>query len=192
MITCFHRIIFFLESYDGSAFFLYILEWLIFIIILKIESWILKTIWNTEMSTPQFNTSVPHKDHSFSVPKILQFNTKNLSVQHQNPLSSTPKTSQFHTPLSPFSVLNWRVLSVELKIVFNWGLCWTEGFSVWNWEVCGTECFWCNWGDGTEGQKSHGIQVPLPIPGFESWKGVAFLNSNIIFGTSGPDLCFQS
>ena len=32
---------------------------------------------------PQFNTSVPHKDHTFSAPEIPQFNT---------PLSSTPKT----------------------------------------------------------------------------------------------------
>ena len=67
---------------------------------------------------PQFNTSVPHKDHTFSVPEIPQFHTKNPSVQHtplrstpktpqfntktllvrhQNPLSSTPKTRQFHT-----------------------------------------------------------------------------------------------
>ena len=46
---------------------------------------------------PQFNTLVPHKDHTFSAPKILQFHTKNPSVQHQNPLSSTPKTPRFHT-----------------------------------------------------------------------------------------------
>ena len=53
---------------------------------------------------PHSNTSVPHKDHTFSAPKILQFNTKNLSVQHQNPavphqkpFSSTPKTPQFNT-----------------------------------------------------------------------------------------------
>ena len=31
-------------------------------------------------STPQFNTSVPHKDRTLSAPKIPQFNTKNLSV----------------------------------------------------------------------------------------------------------------
>ena len=50
------------------------------------------------MSTPQFHTSVPHKNHTFSAPKIPQVNTKNPSVQHQNPsvshqkpLSSTPK-----------------------------------------------------------------------------------------------------
>ena len=43
-------------------------------------------------STPQFNTLVPHKDHTFSVPKIPQFHTKNPSVQHQNSLSSTEWT----------------------------------------------------------------------------------------------------
>ena len=31
---------------------------------------------------PQFNTSVPHKDHTSSAPKIPQFNTKNPTVQH--------------------------------------------------------------------------------------------------------------
>ena len=69
---------------------------------------------------PEFNTSVSHKKgHSFSAPKILQFNT---------PLSSTQK---------PLSVLNWGVL------VWNWGMCETEGCVVfgvnsrgrWNWGV---------------------------------------------------------
>ena len=58
---------------------------------------------------PQFNTSFPHKDHTFSAPKTRQFNTKiprfntkNPSVPppsgpHQKPLSSTPKPPQFHT-----------------------------------------------------------------------------------------------
>ena len=46
---------------------------------------------------PQFNTSVPHKDHTFSAPKIRQFTTKNHSVPHQNLLRSTPKTTQFNT-----------------------------------------------------------------------------------------------
>ena len=46
---------------------------------------------------PQFNTSVPLLDHTFSAPKIPQFHTKNPSVPHQKPLSSTPKTPQFHT-----------------------------------------------------------------------------------------------
>ena len=45
---------------------------------------------SVQMSTPQFNTSVPHKDHTLLVPKILQLNTKNPSIQHQNPLSSRP------------------------------------------------------------------------------------------------------
>ena len=61
---------------------------------------------------PQFNTSVPHKDHTFSAPKIPQFNSKNPSVQHpplfhtpsvQHPksLSSTPKTPQLNTASVP-------------------------------------------------------------------------------------------
>ena len=37
---------------------------------------------------PQFNTSVEHKDHTFSALKIPQFNTL---------LNSTPKTPQFNT-----------------------------------------------------------------------------------------------
>ena len=45
---------------------------------------------------PQFNISVPHKDHNFSAPEISQFHTKNPSVQHI-PLSSTPKPPKFHT-----------------------------------------------------------------------------------------------
>ena len=62
--------------------------------------------------TPQFDTSVLHKDHTFSAPKIPQFNTEKPSVQHRKPLSSTqnpsvpqkkkpfsstPKTPQFNT-----------------------------------------------------------------------------------------------
>ena len=39
--------------------------------------------------TPQFHTSVPHKDHIFSAPKIPQFNT-------EIPQFNT-KTPQFHT-----------------------------------------------------------------------------------------------
>ena len=111
---------------------------------------------------PQFNTSVLHRDHTFSAPQIPQFNTRNPSVQHQNPsllyekpissthpsvplqepLSSTPKPRQFHTKNLSVQhsfclkgVLNWGVLTVELRRF----RCGTEGFSVWNWGVCGTE-----------------------------------------------------
>ena len=57
-------------------------------------------------STPQFNISVPHKDHTFSVPKIPQFNTKNPSVQHtrsvpQQNFSVQTKTPQFYPPSVP-------------------------------------------------------------------------------------------
>ena len=98
-------------------------------------------------STPQFNTSVPHKD---------RFHTRNPSVQHtpqfNTPLSFRPKTPQFHTKnpsvphLKPFSsthpsVPHQRPLSsthpsaifcVELR-GFRCGTegGGTEGFSVW-------------------------------------------------------------
>ena len=108
---------------------------------------------------PQFNTSVPHKDHTFSAPKNPQFNTKNPSVQHQNPwvphqkllsstpksLSSTPKTPQFntksigstpkapqfHLPLTAFLVWNWGVFGVEPRGFW----CGTEGCLLWNWGI---------------------------------------------------------
>ena len=113
---------------------------------------------------PQFNTSVPLMDHTFSAPKIPQFHTKNPSVPHQKPLSSTRKPPQFHTknPSVPspqfhtknpsvqysFSlrdVWNWVVFS-EAFFVLNWGIlgvelrgfwCWTEGFLLWKWGVFG-------------------------------------------------------
>ena len=50
---------------------------------------------------PQFNTSVQHKDHTFSAPKIRQLNTKNPSAQHfpqfNTSLSSTHPSVQ-HPP----------------------------------------------------------------------------------------------
>ena len=68
-------------------------------------------------STPQFHTSVPYKDHTFSAPKIPQFNTKIPQFHTENP--SVPHILQFHTPL-----------------------CWPEGF-LWDWVGGGTEEFWC-------------------------------------------------
>ena len=164
--------------------------------------WILKMLdllnvaWKhiPKKSIPQFNTSVPHKDHTFSAqeipqfnttnpkshttlkstPKIPQFNTKTPSVQHHELVSSTPSLSstqkktlisthpsvshrnpsvqnqsppQFHTPLNSTqkipqfntqqfrSVLNWEVLSVELRDF----RCGPEGFRVWNWGILEAE-----------------------------------------------------
>ena len=72
----------------------------------------------------KFKTSVPHKNHTFSAPKIRQFNTKipqfhsaltstpkpfgstSKTSQFNTPLSSTPKTPQFHTPLSSTQFLS--------------------------------------------------------------------------------------
>ena len=73
---------------------------------------------------PQFNTSVPHKDQTFSAPKILQFHTKNPqfhtknpsvpppSVPHQKSLSST-QLPQFH-PKNPSVPLQKPLSSTHL------------------------------------------------------------------------------
>ena len=98
-------------------------------------------------STSQFNTSVPHKDHTFSTPRIPKFNTKNSLVQHQNPsvphqrtpsvplprqfhfrLSSTQKLPQFHTENPP--VQDLKPLQFHTKMFW---------FSVLNWGVFGVE-----------------------------------------------------
>ena len=95
--------------------------------------------------TPQFNTSVPHKKHTFSAPKMPQFNTKNRTVQHQNLLSFISKIPQFQTNLL---VRNWGVFGIEQRSVLNWGvfcvelrnfgglkgvalLCWTDVHMCW-------------------------------------------------------------
>ena len=125
----------------------------------------------------QFNTSFPHKNHTFSMPKIPQFNTENPSVQHQNP--SVQHTPQFNTPLSSTpktlssthpSVPHQKPLSstkflsegcIEPLRGFwcgaeggrrNSGVCWTEGFRV----LKSSGPFVWNWnvelrGCGTEG-----------------------------------------
>ena len=105
------------------------------------------------LAPPQFNTSVPHKKHSFSAPTSLSTTPK--SPQFHIPLSFTPKSPQFNTVLSE----GW----VKLR-GFK---CGTEGFLVWNWGLfgvklrdfggwkgvdllCGTDLL--NWeGFGTEG-----------------------------------------
>ena len=104
---------------------------------------------------PQVHTpSVQHisstkKGHCFSVPKIPQFNAKNLSVPHSpqfnTPLGSTPKILQFNilTGVLNLDVLNWR--GVELR---DFG-CRPEGFEL---RGCSTEegvelrVFVLNWG----------------------------------------------
>ena len=87
----------------------------------------------TLLSTPQFNTSVPHKDHTFlalsSTPKAPQFHTKNPSVPYQKPLSSTPKPLQFNIKkpsvphLKPPQFNTTHTPSVELRGFW----CGTEG-----------------------------------------------------------------
>ena len=89
----------------------------------------------------QFNTSVLHKDHTFSAPKIPQFNTKSPSVPHQKPLSSPHPSVPHQKPLYSTH------LSVPHRLYRAIGFwCETEGFLVWNWEVFSTEGFrvW-NW-----------------------------------------------
>ena len=100
---------------------------------------------NITTSVPLSSTQTPsvqHRDHTFSAPKIPQFNTKipqfhtkqpsvqqnpqsntkNSSVQQQKPLSSTPITPQFNTKTP--SVLN-------TPSVF---LCWAVGFLMLNYK----------------------------------------------------------
>ena len=102
---------------------------------------------------PQFNTSFPHKDHTFSAPKTSQFNTKIHQFHSKNPLSFTPKTPQFRPALSSTQK------TPQFNTVFVWG---TEGSLVWNWRffgvrlrdsggwkgvalLCGTDVL--NWGE---------------------------------------------
>ena len=104
---------------------------------------------------PQFNTSVPHKDHTFSAPARPQFTPKSRS--------SIPKTSQFHTKnplvqytpqfqIKNFSVQHQDPLSCthpSLKQQKPEGFFSLELGGVLNRRVFGVELrgFWC----GTEG-----------------------------------------
>ena len=74
-------------------------------------------------STPQFNTSVPHKDHTFSARETPQFNTKtpqfNTKISHFH-----TKNPQFNTKNGPFGVelMGFRCgteTCVELRTVLN-------------------------------------------------------------------------
>ena len=56
------------------------------------------------MSTPQFHTSVPDKNHTFSAPKIPQIHTKNLE----------PKITEVCVELGVFGV-ELRDFGVELR-----------------------------------------------------------------------------
>ena len=49
-------------------------------------------------STPQFHTSVPYKDHTFSAPKIPQFNTKIPQFHTENPSVPHQKLPVQHIP----------------------------------------------------------------------------------------------
>ena len=44
--------------------------------------------------TPQFNTSVPRKNHTFSAPTVPQFNTKIPQFHTKNPQFHTKKSSK--------------------------------------------------------------------------------------------------
>ena len=82
-------------------------------------------------SYSSFTASVEHNDHTFSAPKIPQFNASITSTpktpQFNTFLGSTPETPQFRSVLRGFwcwtealLVLKWGVYGVEL-------ICWTEG-----------------------------------------------------------------
>ena len=128
----------------------------------------LKIVPLSSTQSPSVQHIGSRQDHTFSAPKISQFNIKNPSVSYLNssvphlkPLSFTPKPPQFNTPLSyflseEFLVWNWGIFGVELRgggvsegfLVWNWGVfdvevrgfwCWTGVFLVWNWGVFGVE-----------------------------------------------------
>ena len=98
--------------------------------------------------------SSTQKGHSFSVPKICQFNTKNPSSIH----SSVQYTLQLNTKNSSgpwtagFLMLNSRFFVVELSRVLKSVVGWTEGFLVLNfgaekvWLLCWTEGSVWKWG----------------------------------------------
>ena len=101
------------------------------------------------LGSPQFHhpsvqgISSTQKGHSFSAPKIPQFNTENPSDSHRKaqfhtknpsvphiPHFHTKNPSVHHTPQTK-TVLNWGVFGVELRGYW----CWTEGF--WELKRCG-------------------------------------------------------
>ena len=66
-------------------------------------------LWNA----PHSDKSVQHQDHTFSVPKIRQFNTSNASVQQTRQFST--KNRQFNTEKSVIPT-HWRFLWLELTL----------------------------------------------------------------------------
>ena len=117
-------------------------------------------LWYKLRSTPQFHTSVQLEDHTFSAPKIPQFNTK-------GPLLFSLRIPQFHTKNPSFYIelLNsyfcqffcvelrsfccWTEGRVELRGFWGWtdGCvelrgCETEGFLMWNWGISEAEKEW--------------------------------------------------
>ena len=59
----------------------------------------------TTKSTPQFNTSVPHKDHTFSAPEIPQFHTKTPQFHTKTPQFNTPPQLHSKNPSVPHQKL---------------------------------------------------------------------------------------
>ena len=49
---------------------------------------------------PHFNTSVQHKDHTFSAPKVPHFHIENPSVPYRKSLSSTHPSVPHQKPVS--------------------------------------------------------------------------------------------
>ena len=96
--------------------------------------------------------SSTQKSHSFSAPKIPQFNTKNPSVQH---------TLQFNTK-KPSVQHRKKLCWTEGFLVLNSGMCWTEGFSVLTagFFVVNSGVFWC-WTQGFRWLKRCGPCVEL-------------------------------
>ena len=86
---------------------------------------------------------VPHKDHTFSAPKIFQFTTRNPSVQH---LNQCVELRGFWCGTEGCVEVKdcWCGTEryVELRGMLNWG------FFVWNWGILGLKrsgAFVSNW-----------------------------------------------
>ena len=78
--------------------------------------------------------SVQHKDHTFSAPKIPQFNKpEKLSGRTER----VSWTGGFWCGTEGFLVCNWGMCWTDGFMVWNWGVCWTEGFLVWKWGIWG-------------------------------------------------------
>ena len=127
---------------------------------------------SVQHGSPHFNSSVQHKDQSFSAPKIRQFDTKNRHFnekrQFNTPVSSTHEKLQFNTPVIPTNkkrqfntpvsstqktdkkafLFNWRMLNSRF-FVLNWQVCWTDGLWCWTDVFC-VELIFLWWTDGCD------------------------------------------